>query len=93
MKIGILTFHCAHNFGAVLQCYALYNILNSMGHNTYIINYRPQYLISPYKPLSLYWFTPPIYFKQIIKNYYTFTILSKEPKNSIHLSINSKQII
>lgn len=67
MKIGILTFHCAHNFGAVLQCYALYNILNSMGHNTYIINYRPQYLISPYKPLSLYWFTPPIYFKQIIK--------------------------
>ena len=24
MKIGILTFHCAHNYGAVLQCYALH---------------------------------------------------------------------
>ena len=23
MRIGILTFHCAHNYGAMLQCYAL----------------------------------------------------------------------
>ena len=30
MKIGILTFHRAHNYGAVLQCYALQEILKGM---------------------------------------------------------------
>lgn len=27
MKIGILTFHDAHNYGAMLQCYALQQFL------------------------------------------------------------------
>lgn len=49
MKIGILTFHCAHNYGAVLQCYALQEILKSSGHDVEIIDYRPNYLINPYK--------------------------------------------
>lgn len=44
MKIGILTFHCAHNYGAVLQCYALQEYLKSLGHEVYIIDYRPNYL-------------------------------------------------
>lgn len=44
MKIGILTFHCAHNFGAVLQCYALQEVLKMMNHEVEILNYRPQYL-------------------------------------------------
>lgn len=51
MKIGILTFHCAHNYGAVLQAYALQEQLKIMGHNVEIINYRPNYLIEPYKVL------------------------------------------
>lgn len=33
MKIGILTFHCAHNYGAVLQCYALQETLKQMVHD------------------------------------------------------------
>ena len=44
MKIGILTFHCAHNYGAVLQCYALQEYLKHLGHDVYVINYRPSYL-------------------------------------------------
>lgn len=48
MKIGILTFHCAHNYGAVLQCYALQETLKGMGHDVEIIDYRPEYLIKPY---------------------------------------------
>lgn len=45
MRIGILTFHCAHNFGAVLQAFALQSQLQLMGYsNTKIINYRPKYL-------------------------------------------------
>lgn len=49
MKIGILTFHCAHNYGAVLQCYATQEFLRSKGHEVEIINYRPEYLLKPYR--------------------------------------------
>lgn len=42
MKIGILTFHWATNYGAILQAYALQTYLKKMGHDVYIINYRPQ---------------------------------------------------
>lgn len=31
MKIGILTFHCAINYGAVLQAYALKEFLKKNG--------------------------------------------------------------
>lgn len=40
MKIGILTFHRAHNYGAVLQCYALQEVLKGMGHEVEVIDYR-----------------------------------------------------
>ena len=39
MKIGILTFHNALNYGAVLQTYALQNELKKQGHDVKIINY------------------------------------------------------
>lgn len=41
MKIGILTFHRAINYGAVLQCFALYKKIESLGHDVEIIDYRP----------------------------------------------------
>lgn len=40
MKIGILTFHRAINYGAVLQCYALTEILKQLGHEVCVIDYR-----------------------------------------------------
>lgn len=49
MKIGILTFHAARNYGAVLQCRCLYEVLRSLGHDVSVIDYRPDYLIEPYK--------------------------------------------
>lgn len=45
MKIGILTFHCAYNYGAVLQAFALQKYLQQMGNNVHIIDYRPKYLM------------------------------------------------
>lgn len=42
MNIGILTFHWATNYGAVLQTYALQSYLTSIGHNVKIINYKPR---------------------------------------------------
>lgn len=48
MKIGILTFSCADNVGAVLQCYALKSYLKNCGHAVEIVNYRPYYLTDSY---------------------------------------------
>ena len=39
MKIGILTFQNANNYGALLQAYALKYALIHMGHQTHLINY------------------------------------------------------
>jgi len=41
VKVGILTFHWANNIGAILQAYALHRVIESLGHETYIVNYRP----------------------------------------------------
>ena len=40
MKIGILTFHRAINYGAILQCYALQETLKRLGHEVEVINYQ-----------------------------------------------------
>ena len=49
MKIGILTFHCAHNYGAVLQAYGLQEYLKKCGNEVEIIDYRPEYLTRAYE--------------------------------------------
>ena len=57
MKVGILTFHNAINYGAVLQCYALKEFLVQRGHKVEVIDYRNQYVedyarLIPIKPLA-----------------------------------------
>ena len=52
MRVGILTFHCARNYGAVLQAYALQTYLEKQGHQVYVIDYRPSYLVFPYRLLK-----------------------------------------
>lgn len=42
MKIGILTYHRAHNYGAMLQAYALRRILQTMQHEVDFIDYWPK---------------------------------------------------
>lgn len=49
MKIGILTFHCAHNYGAVLQAYALQEYIKSLGYDVEIIDYRPKYISEKFR--------------------------------------------
>lgn len=53
MKVGILTFHRAYNYGAVLQAYALQDVVKSMGHDVSIIDYKPNYSSDPFKILNL----------------------------------------
>lgn len=40
MKIGIITFHSAHNYGAVLQAWSLQEYLKQQGHEVEIVNLR-----------------------------------------------------
>lgn len=49
MNIGIITFHRAHNYGAVLQCYALKEILQGLGHDVSVIDYRQPEIERRYK--------------------------------------------
>ena len=44
MKIGILTFHNALNYGAVLQSYALQHYLQEKGHDAEVIDYRVPFI-------------------------------------------------
>ena len=52
MKIGILTFHNALNYGAVLQCYALQHYLQAKGHDVEVIDYRAPFIEEQKKFLS-----------------------------------------
>jgi hypothetical protein len=53
MKIGILTFHRAYNFGAVLQAYALQTFLLKQGQHVEIVDYRQPFIDEIYSPFSL----------------------------------------
>ncbi len=49
MRIGILTFHRAHNYGAMLQAYGLLTYLRSLGHEVYVIDYCPKLFKKAYR--------------------------------------------
>ena len=53
MKIGIITFHAAFNYGSMLQAYAMQTFLERQGHQVEIINFRPEIQKKAYsKPLK-----------------------------------------
>lgn len=52
-KVGMLTFHNAHNYGAMLQAYALQNNINKENKAT-IINYINPVIEKQYKLIRLY---------------------------------------
>ena len=53
MKVGILTFHRAINYGASLQAWALQSYLIELGCECSIIDYRCALIEETYKPFSL----------------------------------------
>ena len=65
MKIGIVTILNVNNYGAELQCCALYRKLQKIGYDTEVINYlfgiNPKHVFDGEKR------TVPISFKQLIK--------------------------
>ena len=50
-KVGIITFHQAINYGAVLQAYALKEVCNQLGYEAHIINYAESDMEKVPKPI------------------------------------------
>lgn len=53
-KIGILTFHRALNYGAVLQCYALQKTVSELGAECEVVDYICPKITHDYKPFRFY---------------------------------------
>lgn len=53
MKVGIITFNSAHNYGAVLQAWSLQEYLLATGHEAEIINYRIPAIDNVYRLFEL----------------------------------------
>lgn len=78
MKIGIITFHRALNYGAVLQAYALHKFLLDEKIDNQIIDYRSSYIEDfyiPIKPSSI--IQPKKFVKELI---YAYKNISKRKK-------------
>lgn len=58
MKIGILTFHWANNYGALLQAYGLCETLKKLGYEVEIVNLCPK---KEKKDIRYYLFSRPFY--------------------------------
>lgn len=75
MKLGILTFHSAHNYGAVLQAFGLQEYLRSRGHDALVIDYRPGYITNCYpKDGSAFWKNSNL--KECISGLYNYYVHS-----------------
>ncbi len=44
LRVATLTFHIAHNYGAMLQAYALEKTLNGLGYDCEVLDYRFPYI-------------------------------------------------
>ena len=52
-EVGIITFHAADNYGAVLQAYALQQFLSLNGIENEIIDFSPRSVVSANNPLYI----------------------------------------
>lgn len=83
MKIGILTFHRSQNYGAQLQAYALRKYLESLGYESFIIDYWPDYRKERYRLFSKEEFSKLSFVGKIIYTYSKiFTCIRFHKRNS-----------
>lgn len=52
-KVGIITFHAAHNYGSMLQAYALQQTILNFGCDCEIINFRTRLQKKIYRPFFI----------------------------------------
>lgn len=76
-KIGIVTFHRAKNYGAVLQAYALQKTVESLGADCEIVDYKCENIDRAYKPFQ---FSKSDPVKSLIKSILLFRKRSRRIK-------------
>lgn len=59
MKVGIITFHTALNYGAVFQTFALFKSLQKLGVEVKVIDYRAPFNEKRFAPKPLSYFVKP----------------------------------
>lgn len=95
MKIGILTFHFARNYGALLQAYGLQEVLRQMGHQVEILDYRNEYILKRHTPYSLHNFlkNPLNYILKVAKDYpgYKKKVLNFKNFERKYLNVSSNR--
>ena len=52
MKVGVVTFHSANNYGATLQTWALQKVLKDYGIDAGVIHYHPDVIDHLYDPME-----------------------------------------
>lgn len=78
MKVGIITFHRAINYGAVLQTLALQKTIENLNSDVEIIDYRCKTIEDDYKNFSV---TKKKFLKDIINSTLSYSIRSRKKEN------------
>lgn len=74
MRLAIITFHRALNYGALLQAYALYSTLRDMGIDVEVLDYRAPYIEFTHNPIALKkMIHVRSYLKNLLNNNISFT--------------------
>ena len=87
MKIGILTFHFAHNYGAMLQAYALSTKLRSLNYDAEIIDFRLKHIYDNYEKKGFLKLIS--YYKDLGNS--TLLAIAKTIKNYPHFRFRNKK--
>ena len=87
LKTGIVTFHRAANYGAVLQAYALQKVICGFGVDCQIIDFRCNDIERFYKPFLVYRSSLPSMVKQFGKAILNYKN-RREKKNKIDLFVS-----
>lgn len=83
-KIGILTFHCADNYGAVLQAYALSKKVRDFGFDVEFINFVP--------PIVRDYYESSYSIKESIAKYGIKHTIRRKVSDSVHFSRNNYRL-
>ena len=90
-KVGIITFHNAHNYGAMLQVFALQNFIEDTYNdiNVKVINYENKKIVSQYKLITSFRKNPIKYVKLLSRDIKSYKINSKR-YNNFNLFMNNE---
>ncbi len=69
MKVGIITFQRADNYGAILQCYALYKYMSELEIEVEVVDYRNKYIERMYRGIPNFRKNVFLWLKQFVKRY------------------------